>query len=134
MLVSLTNYTSCLKAALEEDIGTGDVTSERIVPAGATLRGQFDVITIDDFRQLLVQKKIIASRNQLIPKSAHQRCNIFEILFRKVLVIPSIICGTSKSEPATSRLFALPPTPVHPRNEPHEDISVASPPDHWAGS
>src|ERR1043166_2113327 len=40
MLVSRTDYTSCLKTALEEDIGTGDVTSERIVPAGATLRGQ----------------------------------------------------------------------------------------------
>jgi nicotinate-nucleotide pyrophosphorylase (carboxylating) len=36
----MTDYTSCLKTALEEDIGTGDVTSERIVPADATLRGQ----------------------------------------------------------------------------------------------
>ena len=40
MLVSVTDYTFCLKAALEEDIGAGDVTSERIVPASANLRGQ----------------------------------------------------------------------------------------------
>jgi nicotinate-nucleotide pyrophosphorylase (carboxylating) len=40
MPVSITDYTSRLKAALEEDIGDGDVTSERIVPSGATLRGR----------------------------------------------------------------------------------------------
>lgn len=40
MPVSITDYTSRLKAALEEDIGDGDVTSERIVPPGATLRGR----------------------------------------------------------------------------------------------
>jgi nicotinate-nucleotide pyrophosphorylase (carboxylating) len=40
MLVSVADYTSCLKIALQEDIGAGDVTSERIVPAGATLHGQ----------------------------------------------------------------------------------------------
>ncbi|MGH9969283.1 MAG: carboxylating nicotinate-nucleotide diphosphorylase [Pyrinomonadaceae bacterium] len=30
----------CIKRALEEDIGTGDVTTNSIVPAGATLRGR----------------------------------------------------------------------------------------------
>src|SRR5690242_11289739 len=30
----------CLKRALEEDVGSGDVTTEGIVPEGATLRGQ----------------------------------------------------------------------------------------------
>ena len=30
----------CLRCALEEDIGTGDVTTDSIVPAGATLRGK----------------------------------------------------------------------------------------------
>ena len=32
--------TGCLKRALEEDVGSGDVTTEVIVPEGATLRGQ----------------------------------------------------------------------------------------------
>ena len=30
----------CIKCALEEDIGTGDVTTDTIVPAGASLRGR----------------------------------------------------------------------------------------------
>jgi nicotinate-nucleotide pyrophosphorylase (carboxylating) len=30
----------CIKRALEEDIGSGDVTTDSIVPAGATLRGR----------------------------------------------------------------------------------------------
>ena len=30
----------CLRRSLEEDIGTGDVTTDSIVPAGATLRGR----------------------------------------------------------------------------------------------
>lgn len=30
----------CIKRALEEDIGTGDVTTDSVVPAGATLRGR----------------------------------------------------------------------------------------------
>jgi len=30
----------CIKRALEEDIGTGDVTTDTIVPAGASLRGR----------------------------------------------------------------------------------------------
>lgn len=30
----------CLRRALDEDIGTGDVTTDSIVPAGATLRGK----------------------------------------------------------------------------------------------
>jgi nicotinate-nucleotide pyrophosphorylase (carboxylating) len=39
-LVQTANIRSCLEAALEEDIGSRDVTTELIVPDGATLRGQ----------------------------------------------------------------------------------------------
>jgi len=36
----LPGISECLQQALAEDIGSGDVTTEMIVPAGATLRGQ----------------------------------------------------------------------------------------------
>ena len=36
----IADITGCLKAALEEDIGSGDVTTELIVPEGALLRGE----------------------------------------------------------------------------------------------
>ncbi len=36
----LPGISECLRQALTEDIGSGDVTTETIVPAGATLRGQ----------------------------------------------------------------------------------------------
>ena len=36
----LPGISECLQQALAEDIGSGDVTTETIVPAGATLRGQ----------------------------------------------------------------------------------------------
>lgn len=39
-LVQTANIRSCLEAALEEDIGSRDVTTELIVPDGATLHGQ----------------------------------------------------------------------------------------------
>lgn len=34
------DISQCIKRALEEDIGTGDVTTDTIVPAGASLRGR----------------------------------------------------------------------------------------------
>jgi len=37
---TLTTSSQYIKTALEEDIGTGDVTTNTIVPAGATLRGR----------------------------------------------------------------------------------------------
>src|SRR4030095_13862016 len=39
-LFQTANIRSCLEAALEEDIGSKGVTTELIVPDGATLRGQ----------------------------------------------------------------------------------------------
>src|ERR1043166_4177302 len=36
----IAQITDCLKRALAEDVGSGDVTTEGIVPEGATLRGQ----------------------------------------------------------------------------------------------
>jgi len=36
----LTQISYCIKRALEEDIGSGDVTTDSIVPAGASLRGR----------------------------------------------------------------------------------------------
>ena len=36
----LPGISECLRQALTEDIGSGDITTETIVPAGATLRGQ----------------------------------------------------------------------------------------------
>jgi nicotinate-nucleotide pyrophosphorylase (carboxylating) len=37
---NLTQISHCIKRALEEDIGSGDVTTDSIVPAGASLRGR----------------------------------------------------------------------------------------------
>lgn len=36
----MTQISDCIKRALEEDIGSGDVTTDNIVPAGAVLRGR----------------------------------------------------------------------------------------------
>ena len=36
----LVDISDCIKRALEEDIGSGDVTTDSIVPAGASLRGR----------------------------------------------------------------------------------------------
>ncbi len=74
---------NCLKRALEEDIGSGDVTTNSIVPADATLRGQIiakqaGIVAGLDMAEavLLLLSGEISFRLNTIEGSQVERCSV----------------------------------------------------------
>ncbi len=61
----------CIKRALEEDIGLGDVTTDTIVPANASLRGRIVAKQDGVVAGLEIAKQVMLALNQRVAFHAH---------------------------------------------------------------
>jgi nicotinate-nucleotide pyrophosphorylase (carboxylating) len=67
----LTQISDCIKRALEEDIGGGDVTTDSIVPTGASLRGRIVARQAGVVAGLSVANEVFHHLNSDITFNAH---------------------------------------------------------------
>ena len=67
----MTQISHCIKRALEEDIGSGDVTTDTIVPSGASLRGRIVAKQTGVVAGLSVANEVFRQLSSDVTFSAH---------------------------------------------------------------